>query len=333
MNTGTRRITNNKYFNPTQRRTTEFTTFAETKPDCSMNRRLLPVTVFLTLMLTSLLAGRHNYRVTRDEITADLNQALAQTLQEKKDPIVTQDTIRAYKQLRQTSGGQVLIAVSDERFCRHLKNPRLKQAAFLTFDVMDGDYRGSSMDGQAICSDTLVVRNGRAGETLALKGYTRLSAAAVFSMSDQRLPGGLMAAALLWAIGSMLYLRKREKENPMLQPAEGSVLSAEGGTQSAQDFGGLTYSDADDRFYAADHTPIRFTPMQQQLMRLFWQAPSHSLTKEEICAVLWPKKDDANDTLYTLIRRLKPIVEEHTRLKIVADRGRNYSLEINELKG
>lgn len=297
-----------------------------------MNRRLLPVTVFLTLMLTSLLAGRHNYRVTRDEITADLNQALAQTLLEKKDPIVTQDTIRAYKQLRQTSGGQVLIAVSDERFCRHLKNPRLKEAAFLTFDVMDGDYRGSSMDGQAICSDTLVVRNGRAGETLALKGYTRLSAAAVFSMSDQRLPGGLMAAALLWAIGSMLYLRKREKENPMLQPAEGSALSAEGGTQSAPDFGGLTYSDADDRFYAADHTPIRFTPMQQQLMRLFWQAPSHSLTKEEICAVLWPKKDDANDTLYTLIRRLKPIVEEHTRLKIVADRGRNYSLEINELK-
>jgi len=332
MNTGARRITNNKYFNPTQRRTTEFTTFAETKPDCSMNRRLLPVTVFLTLMLTSLLAGRHNYRVTKDEITADLNQALAQTLLEKKDPIVTQDTIRAYKQLRQTSGGQVLIAVSDERFCRHLKNPRLKQAAFLTFDVMDGDYRGSSMDGQAICSDTLVVRNGRAGETLALKGYTRLSAAAVFSMSDQRLPGGLMAAALLWAIGSMLYLRKREKENPMLQPAEGSVLSAEGGTQSAQDFGGLTYSDADDRFYAADYTPIRFTPMQQQLMRLFWQAPSHSLTKEEICAVLWPKKDDANDTLYTLIRRLKPIVEEHTRLKIVADRGRNYSLEINEMK-
>lgn len=332
MNTGARRITNNKYFNPTQRRTTEFTTFAETKPDCSMNRRLLPVTVFLTLMLTSLLAGRHNYRVTRDEITADLNQALAQTLLEKKDPIVTQDTIRAYKQLRQTSGGQVLIAVSDERFCRHLKNPRLKQAAFLTFDVMDGDYRGSSMDGQTICSDTLVVRNGRAGETLALKGYTRLSAAAVFGMSDQRLPGGLMAAALLWAIGSMLYLRKREKENPMLQPAEGSVLSAGGGTQSAPDFGGLTYSDADDRFYAADHTPIRFTPMQQQLMRLFWQAPSHSLTKEEICAVLWPKKDDANDTLYTLIRRLKPIVEEHTRLKIVADRGRNYSLEINEMK-
>jgi hypothetical protein len=245
---------------------------------------------------------------------------------------VTQDTIRAYKQLRRTSGGQVLIAVSDERFCRHLKNRRLKETSFLTFDVVDKEYQGGSTDEQAIYSDTLMIRNGHAGETLALKGYTRLSAAAVFGMSDQRLPAGLMAAAILWAIGSMLYLRKREKENLMLQPVEGCGQPAEDGTQSAEDFGGLTYSDADDRFYGADHTPIRFTPMQQQLMRLFWQSPSHSISKEEICATLWPKKDDANDTLYTLIRRLKPIVEEHTQLKIVADRGRNYSLEINELK-
>jgi hypothetical protein len=142
----------------------------------------------------------------------------------------------------------------------------------------------------------------------------------------------LFSARIIPYRGSMLYLRKREKENLVLQPVGGCGQPAEDGTQSAEDFGGLTYSDADDRFYGADHTPIRFTPMQQQLMRLFWQSPSHSISKEEICATLWPKKDDANDTLYTLIRRLKPIVEEHTQLKIVADRGRNYSLEINELK-
>jgi len=62
-------------------------------------------------------------------------------------------------------------------------------------------------------------------------------------------------------------------------------------------------------------------------MTLFWNAPSHSLPKEEICTTLWPKKEDANDTLYTLVRRLKPIVEEHTNLMIVADRGKNYSLK------
>ena len=279
-----------------------------------MNSKLLSVAVFLTLMLTSLLAGRHNYCKARNEITADLNQALAQTLKERKDYIITQDTIRAYKQLRKTSGGQVLIAVSDERFCRYLKDKRLQQAAFITLDVVDSDFQDNSLDEQAVCSDTLIVKDKHAGETLALKGYARLSVASILGMSDQRIPAACMISAFLWAMLSWLYLRKKQE-----------------GSEAVTGFGGLVYSEVDQRFYTAAHTPIRFTPMQQQLMLLFWNAPSHSLTKEDICAALWPKKEDANDTLYTLIRRLKPIVEEHTNLKIVADRGRNYSLEINKI--
>lgn len=279
-----------------------------------MNCKLLSVAVFLTLMLTSLLAGRHNYCKARNEITADLNQALAQTLKERKDYIITQDTIRAYKQLRKTSGGQVLIAVSDERFCRYLKDKRLQQAAFITSDVVDSDFQDNSLDEQAVCSDTLIVKDKHAGETLALKGYARLSVASILGMSDQRIPAACMISAFLWAMLSWLYLRKKQE-----------------GSEAVTGFGGLVYSEVDQRFYTAAHTPIRFTPMQQQLMLLFWNAPSHSLTKEDICAALWPKKEDANDTLYTLIRRLKPIVEEHTNLKIVADRGRNYSLEINKI--
>lgn len=151
-----------------------------------MNRRLLSVGVFLTLMLTSLLAGHHNYCTARNEITADLNQALAQTLKENRDYIITQDTIKTYKHLRQTSGGQVLIAVSDERFCHHLKNKRLQKTAFITFDVVDNRYRNQLPDEHVICSDTLMVRDKHAGEILALKGYARLSAANVFGMSDQR---------------------------------------------------------------------------------------------------------------------------------------------------
>lgn len=279
-----------------------------------MNCKLLSVAVFLTLMLTSLLAGRHNYCKARNEITADLNQALAQTLKERKDYIITQDTIRVYKQLRKTSGGQVLIAVSDERFCRYLKDKRLQQAAFITFDVVDSDFQNNSLGDQAICSDTLIVKDKHAGETLVLKGYARLSVASILGMSDQRIPAACMISAFLWAMLSWLYLRKKQK-----------------GSEAVTGFGGLVYSEADRRFYTTAHTPIRFTPMQQQLMLLFWNAPSHSLTKEDICAALWPKKEGANDTLYTLIRRLKPIVEEHTNLKIVADRGRNYSLEINKI--
>ena len=258
-----------------------------------MNCKLLSVAVFLTLMLTSLLAGRHNYCKARNEITADLNQALAQTLKERKDYIITQDTIRVYKQLRKTSGGQVLIAVSDERFCRYLKDKRLQQAAFITFDVVDSDFQDNSLDEQAVCSDTLIVKDKHAGETLALKGYARLSVASILGMSDQRIPAACMISAFLWAMLSWLYLRKKQE-----------------GSEAVTGFGGLVYSEADQRFYTAAHTPIRFTPMQQQLMLLFWNAPLHSLTKEDICAALWPKKEDA---------------------KIVADRGRNYSLEINKI--
>ena len=62
-------------------------------------------------------------------------------------------------------------------------------------------------------------------------------------------------------------------------------------------------------------------------MEMFFRSESHQLSKTEICDALWPKKDDANDTLYTLIRRLKPIIEEHSELKIESDRGRAYELK------
>ena len=53
-----------------------------------------------------------------------------------------------------------------------------------------------------------------------------------------------------------------------------------------------------------------------------------SLTKTEICKALWPKKPDASETLYTLIRRLKPVIEQHSNLKIESDRSKAYRLTI-----
>jgi DNA-binding response OmpR family regulator len=67
--------------------------------------------------------------------------------------------------------------------------------------------------------------------------------------------------------------------------------------------------------------------MQHQLMEMFFLSPSHSLTKTEICDALWPKKPDASETLYTLIRRLKPVVEQHSNLKIESDRSKSYCLK------
>ena len=91
-------------------------------------------------------------------------------------------------------------------------------------------------------------------------------------------------------------------------------------------YGGLALQNG--RFVNAKGCEVKFTPMQQQLMEMLWLSPSHQLSKAEICDALWPKKPDASETLYTLVRRLKPIIEEHSDLKIESDRGKSYGLTI-----
>lgn len=140
-----------------------------------------------------------------------------------------------------------------------------------------------------------------------LRCEAKCSAATIFSMSDQKPASVLWAMALLWGLYCFWHYRKQV---PLVA------------------FGGLAYSEVDRCFYNAKGNKVRLTPMQQQLMEMFFRSESHLLTKTEICDTLWPKKDDANDTLYTLIRRLKPIIEEHSDLKIESDRGRSYELKI-----
>lgn len=60
-----------------------------------MKHRILPITVFLFFILTAIFSGRNNYRTTRNEIAADLNQALAKMIAENGTTVITQDTIRS----------------------------------------------------------------------------------------------------------------------------------------------------------------------------------------------------------------------------------------------
>ena len=139
-----------------------------------------------------------------------------------------------------------------------------------------------------------------------LRCEPKCSVATIFAMSDQRPASILWTIALVWGFYCFWYYRKR-----------GALVA----------FGGLAYAEAEGRFYDAKGQQVRLTPMQQQLMEMFFRSESHQLSKTEICEALWPKKDDANDTLYTLIRRLKPIIEAHSDLKIESDRGRAYELK------
>ena len=133
----------------------------------------------------------------------------------------------------------------------------------------------------------------------------QVSAATILSLSDQRPAMVLWSMALLWGLFCMYQHRRR------------MALGL---------YGGLALQEG--RFVDAKGGEVRLTPMQQQLMELLWQSPSHQLPKAEICNTLWPKKPDASDTLYTLIRRLKPIIEEHSDLIIESDRGKSYGLKV-----
>jgi len=155
------------------------------------------------------------------------------------------------------------------------------------------------------------------------KAYAQCSEATIFSLSDQRLAALLWLLTGFWAM-FVWYRGAKNHGNWLLdsgQNHESPLILGNG-------FGGLTYSETEGRFYAADGNQVQLTPMQHQLMEMFFHSPSHCLSKAEICEALWPKKPDANDTLYTLIRRLKPVIEQHSNLKIKSDRSKAYRLTI-----
>ena len=162
---------------------------------------------------------------------------------------------------------------------------------------------------ETACLAMRTIRKGNRHET-ELIAEANCDFSTVLMLSDQRASASLMLVGLLWLIGSTVYIRRHKPE-----------LIVQGIT-----YGGLIFSN--DRFSNATGERIHLTPMQHTLLEMFLKSDDHTLTKQEICDRLWPKKPDANDTLYTLIRRIKPIIEANSNLKIESDRGRSYSLEI-----
>jgi hypothetical protein len=156
----------------------------------------------------------------------------------------------------------------------------------------------------------IVVRTVNRGETehTVLQANAGCSFATVFSLSDQRLSGLLAALALLWMLLTWRIPHK-----------------AEAGEVAAVGTAPLTLIASEHVFVSAEGERLHLTPLQQQLMELLQASPSHSLSKQEICNALWPGKPDGSETLYTLVRRLKPTLERHN-LTLVSERGKGYSL-------
>ena len=238
---------------------------------------LYTIVVFVTLLCCSMWAGMHSYRCAEEEMVADMNQALAQTLRHKQEAWITPDTIRDYRS--------------------NLRLAVLRRHALLCY--------AEDVDPKTVASNKMTW--GRGGRRVAFRGYANCSVASVLDLSDQRMPLSLFVLSLAWLAGSLMWMRRRV------------VAIADG-------FGGLRLDEATQTFYDEQQEPVHFTAMQRQLMLMFFADEHHSLRKEDICEALWPKKPDASDTLYTLIRRLKPVLDKSSNLTITTERGGNYQL-------
>ena len=138
---------------------------------------------------------------------------------------------------------------------------------------------------------TYTVRCERGGWKVTFDTEAKCSAVMIWSLSDQRLSAWLAVMALL---SLALSFRGRRQSQPITMDS-----------------------------FSATH----LTPMQRQLMEMFVASGSHRLSKHEICDALWPKKDDASETLYALISRLKRELDKTSSFDIISDRGRAYILK------
>ena len=206
----------------------------------------------------------------------------------------------------------LIIASSLTSLCSYsstsrMVNEDMDRALALTLKEQQSDV--ISQDTIRTFNNHLQITELRGKATLAVetrgqqfKAYAHCSEATIFSMSDQRPAIILWLLTGFWAI--LMWYRRPQAS-----------------------FGGLRYVEQEAQFYTTDGKILQLTPMQHQLMEMFFKSSSHSLKKTEICDALWPKKPDASETLYTLIKRLKPIIEQHSELKIESDRSKAYRLK------
>ena len=202
-----------------------------------------------------------------------------------------------------------MVSLTSYKATEQLVTADMNQALAKALDEQQSDV--ISADTIQVFNSYLKLEALKGNAVLAVdtkKGFRprpQVSTATILSLSDQRPSMILWSMVLLWSLFCLYQYRRNV------------ALGL---------YGGLALQDG--HFVDARGNKVKLTPMQQQLMEMLWQSPSHHLSKAEICDALWPKKPDASETLYTLIRRLKPIIEEHSDLKIESDRGKSYGLTI-----
>ncbi len=242
----------------------------------------------LLMMVASIWVGSYRYVNAKNEMRRELNQALCHLVSTEQSRTWLCDSLAALP-----DAGVLTPANRQTAFHLSLSNASLRDTAHFSLCLLCPDARDRFAEQAAVCSDTLLWHVPQSeGMVVAIKAFANPSVAAIFRTSRPAAPLATFFSSLLLLMG-LLFVRKPQS-TPQMMPTETPALS--------------------------------LTPMQQQLIDLFRNAPEQTLTKDEICAVLWPKKENADDTLYTFISRLKSSLKKQSGPQIQNRRGREYML-------
>ncbi|MDE6740801.1 MAG: hypothetical protein K2J58_00550 [Muribaculaceae bacterium] len=254
----------------------------------------------LVMMISSIVSGCLAYFDARQDIADDLNEVIVALVKEKRGLWVRQDTITALRHMYEVDHKPMIYQASDLKF----RNSGLKDVAYYSIALVDRKTASSKIRGDKIASDSiLLVPVGSAdGLAIQVQGFADCSMASVFAVSDQTVPGMLFLLAVLTLAGMRVWRRNEE-----CQLATEPVVSV----SAVPTLDG-----------------IKLTPMQRQLAQMLLDAPDMKVDKATLCTALWGNKSNAEESLYTLVRRTKSPLAE-AGFEIICNRGNSYQLRVN----
>lgn len=252
----------------------------------------------LAFMIASIVSCCFSYSKAKQNIANDLNDAMLALANENSELWTRPDTIAAIRQMYETTHKPLIYEASDVNF----RNTSLKDEAYFTLALVDKKKVAPKIRETKIASDSIMLVPESTTDGLAIKvqGFADCSMASVFSASDQTLPGILFSLSIL-SMSGMFVWRKRMAEIP------------------------------DAGVVAVPATPtldgIKLTPMQRQFAQMLLDAPDMKVDKRTLCETLWDNKSNAEESLYTLVRRTKTALAK-VNMEIICNRGDSYELRI-----
>lgn len=253
----------------------------------------------LAFMIASVITCCLSYSNARQNIANDLNEAMFALADENSELWTRPDTVAAIRQMYETTHKPLIYQASDVNF----RIASLKDEAYFTLALVDKKNSFHKIGGNKIASDSIMLMPQHSADGIAIQvqGFADCSMASVFSASDQTLPGIFLTLSFL-SMAGMFVWKRRESE----------VVETE--------------------LIAVPATPslagVKLTPMQRRFAQMLLEAPDMKVDKRVLCETLWDNKSNAEESLYTLVRRTKNALAK-VNMEIVCNRGDSYELRIN----